>query len=345
MPGIEPTIAIQIEGQPLKQPTHIAHTITPAFEHLPFRVESFNESAGLMLREIVGKQILPGIQQGQKAIKTRQAAFDHPLAPIPNAPQPIRFRPGGVKNRRQFIAQRERLAHGRTVHQKALQALLVSRIPIIRLCADQPHQVLEVVLLVGGQRRAQPAHFLLAQRVHAIAIVTGHMEAIHHNGRIGQGFLHRGDRAFPHVGTYRLDVLPMGFRNRLQPGRDRRLHAIRQYRQHQHASRCGLRGDNSDIVAATPGQGNLVNPQHGKRLQHVPVNTGGNLAIQDAQQRVITDIFPGDAIADGAVDQLNNQMPLIGFGMQRVGVVPVQLLRRGRLAVTVGTAKAFGANA
>lgn len=67
--------------------------------------------------------------------------------------------------------------------------------------------------------------------------------------------------------------------------------------------------------------------------------------IHDAQQRVITDIFLGDDIADRAVEQLNDEMPFVRFGVQRVWVVPVQWLRRRRLAVTMGAAKTLGANA
>jgi len=52
MPGMEPTIAIQIEGQPLKLSAHIAQFITAASEHFQPGVASFNKPAGLMLREM-----------------------------------------------------------------------------------------------------------------------------------------------------------------------------------------------------------------------------------------------------------------------------------------------------
>lgn len=78
-----------------------------------------------------GDQLLPGVQQRQKVIKTRQTALDRPLAPMAHPPQSIRFR-------------------------------TIGGIPIIRAHADQPHQSLQVFLPFGGRRHVQPVRLLFA---------------------------------------------------------------------------------------------------------------------------------------------------------------------------------------
>ena len=50
-------------------------------------------------------------------------------------------------------------------------------------------------------------------------------------------------------------------------------------------------------------------------------------------------------IGEGAIDQLDDQMALVGFGMQRVGVIPVERLRGGGMVVAPRTAEALGADA
>jgi len=73
-------------------------------------------------------------------------------------------------------------------------------------------------------------------------------------------------------------------------------------------------------------EGNLVDTQRRERVKCLPLHGGGDPAVEDAYERISGDIFLGLDIAKGASDQLNNQMALVGLGVQRVGVIPVELL-------------------
>ena len=107
----------------------------------------------------------------------------------------------------------------------------------------------------------------------------------------------------------------------------------------------GTPGQDGDEVTMAFGECNLVDPEGGECRQGRPVDGGRNPAVKDTEQRIVGDIFLGDYIAEGAVDQMDNQVALVGLGMQRLGIVPVELLSRGRVIVAERAAEALGLNA
>ena len=344
MPRTEPAVAIQVKRQALEQSPDIAQPIAAAFQHFELIVEPFDKGAGLMIDKVVRDQVKPAVQQREEAIKAPQPALAHALSPEADTPQSIRLRAGGVEDGCQFLAQRDGLPQSWAVDQKSLQLRLLLVVQIGRAFARRPQDVFELVLQFVGQRGAQPTHLVLAQRVDRLTIVPRDVEAVDDDGGVRKRFLHRADVALPHIGTDGLDAAAVLLRYGVQPGHHGRLEPIRQDGQDVQAPAGGFGAEHGDEIAMALFEGDLVDAEHTERFKRLPVNRGGNPAVEDAEQRIVADIFFRDHIGHGAVDQLDDQMALIGFGMQRVWVVPVKFLRGGRVIVTVRTAKAFGTN-
>jgi hypothetical protein len=86
----------------------------------------------------------------------------------------------------------------------------------------------------------------------------------------------------------------------------------------------------------------FANTERRERLQGVPVNAGGNLAVKDAQERVRGDILLGLDIGKAAIDQLDNQMALVSLRVQGLRVIPVERLRGGGWSSHHGQRKRLG---
>ena len=162
MPRAEPPVAVQVKRQTLKQPPDIAQAIAASLEHLELVVQPFDKGAGLMVDKVVRDQLLPGVQQLEKAVKAAELALDYPLSPEAQAAQPIRASARRVEDGGQLFAQRDRLLQRRTVGQKPLQLRALVVVQVRRAFARRPQDVLEIVLQFVGERGAQSAHLLLA---------------------------------------------------------------------------------------------------------------------------------------------------------------------------------------
>ncbi len=208
--------------------------------------------------------------------------------------------------------------------------------------AGGPQDVLEIILQLVRKCAAQPAYLLLAQLIDTIAIVPRDMEAVDHERGFGQDLLHRTDVALPHIGADGLDAATVLLWHGLEPGHDDSFEPIGQDGQDVQAIGGGLGGEHSDEIAMALFEGDLVDAEHGGWFERRPIDRGGNPAVEDTEQGIVADIFFRDDIGHGAVDQLNDQVALVGLGMQGVGVVPIELLGGGRVVIAVGTAKAFG---
>jgi hypothetical protein len=68
-PRTKPAIPVQVEGQALEETRAFLHPITAAFEHLELVVQPFDKAARLMVDEVVGNPIQPGVEQREKGIK------------------------------------------------------------------------------------------------------------------------------------------------------------------------------------------------------------------------------------------------------------------------------------
>ncbi len=103
MPGAEPPVAVQVKRQALKQPPDSAQAIAASLEHLALVVQPFDKGAGLMVDKIVHDQLLPGVQQLEKAVKAAEFALPYPLSPEADSPQPISPSARRVEDRRQLF--------------------------------------------------------------------------------------------------------------------------------------------------------------------------------------------------------------------------------------------------
>ena len=92
-------------------------------------------------------------------------------------------------------------------------------------------------------------------------------------------------------------------------------------------------------------QRNLVDAHGCEWRQGIPINTLGDKAVENAEYGISSHILLGLDITQGAVDKLKDEMALVRLGMQGIGVIPVELLRRGRMALAPRTAEALGTNA
>src|SRR5919199_181937 len=180
-PRTEPTIPLQVEGEPLNEPHNVAPAITAALEHFELVVQAFDKAAGVMVEEVVRDQVLPSVQQLQEPVEAAQPALHDPLPPALNLPQSLRLRACAVEDRRQLLAQCVRLSQGWAGGKQRLQSFLFRSIQVSSSLAKGPQGVFEFIRRILGQFLAQAPHLLLVQLVHAIAIVARHMK--HESGR------------------------------------------------------------------------------------------------------------------------------------------------------------------
>ena len=55
------TVAIDVKRQALKEPPHVSQSVGAALQDLQLVVEAFDKAAVLMMGEVVGNQVLPGV--------------------------------------------------------------------------------------------------------------------------------------------------------------------------------------------------------------------------------------------------------------------------------------------
>src|SRR5689334_14712121 len=144
------------------------------------------------------------------------------------------------------------------------------------------------------------------------------MKAVEHNPCVWERFLHRTDVALPNVGTHGGDTCSDSLWYAQQPGSHGCLEPIRQDRQHVQITGFTLSANDGHKVTMALEECDLVDTQSRKWFERLPLNTLGNPAVENTEQRRIGDIFLDLDIGDGAVDQLKDKMALIGFGMQRI---------------------------
>src|SRR5918996_2620260 len=77
----EELVAMQVEREPLEEPSNVKDPVTSPFEHLHAVVESLHEPARLPTPEIVRDLIYPPLDRSQKALELSQPAGTHPLTP------------------------------------------------------------------------------------------------------------------------------------------------------------------------------------------------------------------------------------------------------------------------
>lgn len=224
-PRTEAPVAVQVKRQALKEPSDIAEPVAATLEHLQFVVEPFDEPARLVVRKVVRNKILPGIQQRQETLEAGQPTPLHALPPEPHPPQAVGFRAGRAEDRGQLLTERVGGLERRAILEERGEAGLLGLRQILGPLAERPERVLHVFPFRVRQFLPQPAYFLLAERVHAIAIVACDVKAVNHDGGLREHFLHGRDVALPHVATDGRDGL-LSVDRHGQPRHDGGLQAV-----------------------------------------------------------------------------------------------------------------------
>jgi len=151
--------------------------------------------------------------------------------------------------------------------------------------------------------RAQRTDGRFAQRIGTIAIQAGHVKAVGHNRRMRQHLLRRRDIAFPQVRTDGRNRRLSRRRDGAQPGSDGGFPPIRQQGQDPYVACRELRGNDRDKVTVAFEERNLINPDHRKWCDRVPINAGRDPGVQDAQDRIVAHVFFAHDILDRAVHE------------------------------------------
>jgi len=345
VPGTESTIAIQVKRQTLQQPHDIPYAIAAPLEHFELGIQPFHKRTGLMVDEVVGNSIEPALQQLQEPIEAAQAALFDPSSPVPDVPQAIRFRTGRVDDRGELFAQGVGLLERRAMRQQRVQPLLLGQVQVSRPFTERPKRVFEICQRLLGQFGLEPLELVLAQAVDGVTVVPGHIKAVTHDPRVGEHLGKGGGVALPHIRTHCRDARSDGAGDGLQPGQHAGLDSIGQDRQHLHVPLLGLRTDQRDKVTVAFQEGNLIDAQAGERIERLPITGGRNGAVEDTEERVRPEIFLGFHIGERAIEQLDDQMALVGRGVQGALVIPVERLRGGGMAIAERAAEALGPDA
>ena len=148
------------------------------------------------------------------------------------------------------------------------------------------------------------------------------MIAIYHNHHWSQNFLDGLDVGFPHISANGVDSTLQSNRHTRQKGFDGFFVAGGQHRQHFHLTMLELSRDNDHIIITSFFQSDLIQPNHFQPVKRTPINLDGHITIDYPDHRFIAQIFFDGHILNGAIDQLQQDLLLIGFGMATFGMIP-----------------------
>lgn len=97
-PRAEAMVAVQVEGQRLKETPHMLEPVAAPFEHLELGIQPFHKPAALAMHEVVSDQVTSSLQQFQEGVKAGEATPRHALVPEAEPTQPVSFRAGRIKD-------------------------------------------------------------------------------------------------------------------------------------------------------------------------------------------------------------------------------------------------------
>ena len=81
----EELVAMQVECEPLKEPSDVKDTVAPSLKDLHAVVEPLDKSARLAILEVVRDVVHPPVDRPKKALELSQPAYTYPLVPGPQA--------------------------------------------------------------------------------------------------------------------------------------------------------------------------------------------------------------------------------------------------------------------
>ena len=334
-----------VKGDALEEATEVGAAIAAALNDLELVVHALDEAAGLPRDEVVGDLFTPGRKRAEQAVEATQTALGNLSLPGLELGQALVARGRCLKDRGQVLPKLVgQFQVGCALKQTREPSLFVG-FEVLRALPKRPERMLDLFQhrLVLGRPQATQGRF--AQRIGTVAVPARDVKAVGHNRRVGQHVLGGVDGAFPQVGADGGNRVSPCLGDALEPGDDGGFQSVRQQGQHPHLAILKLGRYHGDTVAMPFEQGNLVNPKYGKGADAVPVNAGGNPGVQDAQNGIVADVFLAHHILNGAVDQGEEQVALLGNGVQRPRVIPIQSLGCGRTIVAIRTAETLGPNA
>src|SRR5919204_613145 len=152
----EEVVALQVEREPLAEPSHVKDPVTPPFEPLHAVVDAVHKPARLPPLEVVGALIYPPLAPPQNALELSQPAGPHPLTPGPHRTRGPRL---CIVTREQlgqvFPPVVGRLHRGRG-GEHPLPQLPLRRLELRRSFAKRPHRSCDCVVVgvsvQSGQR-------------------------------------------------------------------------------------------------------------------------------------------------------------------------------------------------
>ena len=175
----EALVAMQVEREPLEEPSDVEDPIAAPLEHLHAVVEALHKPAGLPTLEVVRDLIHPPLNRPQKALELGQPALHAPACTRPGSrtwPPPscsrARTGPSGLP------------AGGRPPRSSAsqvktpLEQLPLLRFELPRPFAKRPHRPCDLGILGLGQGALEPLEFLLAHRIGTVTVGPRHVEPI-----------------------------------------------------------------------------------------------------------------------------------------------------------------------
>src|SRR4029450_1846793 len=112
----EELVAMQVEREPLKEPSDVEDAVAPSLEDLHAVVEPLDKSARLAILEVVRDLGHPPVERPKKTLELSQPAYTHPLVPAPHCALAPGLRIVALEQCRQVFPQvvglLERWRHG-----------------------------------------------------------------------------------------------------------------------------------------------------------------------------------------------------------------------------------------
>jgi hypothetical protein len=340
----EELVAMQVEPEPLKEPSDVNDTVAPSLEDLHAVVEPLDKSARLAILEVVRNLVHPPVDRPKKTLELGQPTYTHPLVPGPHGALGCGLCIVALEQLCQVFPQVVGLLERWRQGEDPLEQLPLLGLEIRRPLAKWPHRPLDLGVLGWGQCALEPLDLLLAHRVGAITVRPRHVDPI--DDDLGPRHL-RFDcphEAFVHICARALACVPKRLGDRAQEGRHGLLLAVPEPRQDVDASPRPGRRHQHDEITVPALERDLVDADHPQPLPGAPVNCARNPAVEDALARLLRDAELAGRVRDRRVDQHAQGPWLVRLGVGAAGLVPLARLRRRGVARAVWASIPLGPN-
>ncbi len=166
----EEWVAMQVEREPLKEPSDVEDAVAPPLEDLHAVVEPLDKSACLPVLDIVRDLFHPPIARPKKALELSKPACMHPLVPGSHRALGPCLRIVALDQCRQVFPQVVGLLVLWRQGEDPLEQLPLLGRESCRALAKRPHRPLDLGVLGWGQCALEPLELLLAHRICAVAV-------------------------------------------------------------------------------------------------------------------------------------------------------------------------------